>query len=300
MTNADVILEVLRSSSRPLDDDQLSARSGIVPRQQVNQICRRLEAEGDIVRSFGPDGKIVNSVNAKPAGKCLCGCGAETKRSYRPGHDARHAGQVGRLLAAGTSLSPEQRSQLLATLPSEALRQKALRMSPGRAGAVEAFTVVTTGSQNDIPASVDDAVAGSSHEQRAAEAVMLDLLGRQLGEVLQPRRLRHASGAFIEVDGVTDDLGILVECWAHQGPAKVAQKYKLVNDATKLAWIAKSLRPAPDHLILCVSDERAVAHLRGRSWQGAAIKELGVEIAVVALPPDVVESIVRAQARQFR
>ena len=45
---------------------------------------------------------------------------------------------------------------------------------------------------------------------------------------------------------------MLVECWAHQGPTKVAQKYKLVNDATKLSWIARSL-PRPPRLVLCVS-----------------------------------------------
>ncbi|GAA3870368.1 hypothetical protein GCM10022275_19710 [Tessaracoccus defluvii] len=41
-------------------------------------------------------------------------------------------------------------------------------------------------------------------------------------------------------------LTTLVECWAHQGPAKVAQKSKLVTDAVKLHWVAQSLSPAPD------------------------------------------------------
>ncbi len=92
---------------------------------------------------------------------------------------------------------------------------------------------------------------------------------------------------------------MLVECWAHQGPTKVAQKYKLVNDATKLSWIARSL-PRPPRLVLCVSDEAAVKHLRGRSWQGQAIRDLGVEIEVVQLPDDVVASISAAQRRQYR
>ncbi|EAP97876.1 hypothetical protein JNB_12968 [Janibacter sp. HTCC2649] len=129
---------------------------------------------------------------------------------------------------------------------------------------------------------------------------MLDLLGARLDTSLNPRRLTHPSGAFVEVDGASEDLRVLVECWAHQGPAKVAQKYKLVNDATKLAWIAKSLEKRPYRLILCVSDELAVAHLRGRSWQGAAIRELGVDIEVVELPPDVVRTIRDAQTRQYR
>lgn len=60
---------------------------------------------------------------AAPA-PCRCGCGAQTVRpeaSYLPGHDARHAGAVGRALLAGAD-----REAALAALPTEALRTKAL------------------------------------------------------------------------------------------------------------------------------------------------------------------------------
>jgi hypothetical protein len=62
---------------------------------------------------------------AAPA-PCGCGCGAPTHRAearYLSGHDARHAGQVGRALVAGGD--PEA---LLATLPTDALRAKATGM----------------------------------------------------------------------------------------------------------------------------------------------------------------------------
>ena len=129
---------------------------------------------------------------------------------------------------------------------------------------------------------------------------MLRVLSDQLGVELAPRKLQHSSGARVELDGADPDLTVLVECWAHQGPAKVAQKYKLVNDATKLSWVAGTLQTRPNRLILCVSDEAAVKHLRGKSWQGQAIASLGVEIAVVRLPTDVVEGIAAAQTRQYR
>ncbi len=129
---------------------------------------------------------------------------------------------------------------------------------------------------------------------------MLVVLSDALGVSLAPRRIGHSSGARVEVDGADTNLTVLVECWAHQGPAKVAQKYKLVNDATKLHWIAATMAPAPERLILCVSDEEAVRHLRGKSWQGQAIASLGVEIHVVKLPAEVVASISEAQKRQFR
>lgn len=102
-----------------------------------------------------------------------------------------------------------------------------------------------------------------------------------------------------EIDGADDALTVLVECWAHQGPAKVAQKYKLVNDAFKLHWVSQGIAPPP-RKILCVSDEAAVAHLRGRSWQGQALRDFGIEIAVVAIPEEMRAAVQSAQSRQFR
>jgi len=65
---------------------------------------------------------------------CRCGCGEQVGRRalYRPGHDARHASQVGRAMIAAGAEDPV----LLAALPSEALRVKARAMlnrtaSPG-------------------------------------------------------------------------------------------------------------------------------------------------------------------------
>lgn len=59
---------------------------------------------------------------------------------------------------------------------------------------------------------------GSSHEQRAAEAVMLDLLGERLGLTLRPRRiLLGDSGAWAEVDGADEAMTTLVEAWLIKG-----------------------------------------------------------------------------------
>jgi hypothetical protein len=57
--NAERIVDAL--GQRPdLDDDQLSRRAGVSPRQQVNIICRRLEQQGLVQRFIGERGKIVN------------------------------------------------------------------------------------------------------------------------------------------------------------------------------------------------------------------------------------------------
>lgn len=241
LSNRDRILDALASSLDPLDDDELSRRAGVRPRQAVNQLCRAMESEGVLLRFGGAEGKIVNQV-VVPGPHSL-------RRSVEPqGPDQR---------ADGLEMEP------LVSMPIQ-------------------------------PA------AGDSQEQRRAEAYMLAALGKRLGMNLAPRRISHPSGARVEIDGADDGLTVLVECWAHQGSAKVAQKYKLVVDATKLNWIARSLDPKPSRLILCVSDPAAVGHLSGVSWHAQAIRELGVEIEIVNLGPSIVSALNAAQKRQYR
>lgn len=64
--------------------------------------------------------------------ECRCGCGEHVlsgKSLYRPGHDARHAGNVGRTLAAlPDTATTNERHEVLARLGSDALRDKALRV----------------------------------------------------------------------------------------------------------------------------------------------------------------------------
>lgn len=69
-----------------------------------------------------PEQAKVTAPAPAPA-NCRCGCGAPTVRpsaSYLPGHDARHAGAVGRSLLAGAD-----EATALAALPTEALKEKA-------------------------------------------------------------------------------------------------------------------------------------------------------------------------------
>jgi hypothetical protein len=80
------VMAAIRVSARPLDDDQLATRTGISPRQTVNQICRALERAGMVRRRLGSDGKIVNEWLGnqdrepgsipRPAGAAVPGTGA--------------------------------------------------------------------------------------------------------------------------------------------------------------------------------------------------------------------------------
>jgi len=142
---------------------------------------------------------------------------------------------------------------------------------------------------------------GGSAEQRRAERIMLDLLSQRLGRSLQPEKISHKSGAMVEVDGTDADRTILVECWAHQGPPKAAQRHKILADAFKLAWISGSINPRP-RLILCLSDHQAAAPFLpvARTWAAAALADHDIDVQLVELPADIRQVLIRAQLRQYR
>lgn len=62
------LLRAISASSRPLDDDELSQRTGIQPRQAVNQVLRRLAREGVVQRHAGPSSKIVTELMSEDDG----------------------------------------------------------------------------------------------------------------------------------------------------------------------------------------------------------------------------------------
>ena len=235
-THRDRILEALRRSSLPLDDDQLARRTSISPRQAVNQTCRALESAGVLRRYVGPDGKLVNE------------------------------------LISRDEVVPDSATAASADAP---------------------VVSMTTETRQPPP--------GSSTEQREAERVMLDLLAAELGHPLDPATLTVPSGARVEVDGADAERRVLVECWAHQGAPKAAQKHKVLTDAFKLAWIAKTVYPRP-RLILCLSDPEAAAPFlpTSRSRAAQALRDFRIEVTVVDLPADVRQRIQDARRRQYR
>ena len=163
--------------------------------------------------------------------------------------------------------------------------------------------VASAGALGGDPAGLYDLEipAGSSREQLDAERVMLDLLGDQLGQELHPARITIPSGEHVKVDGADVARSVLVECWAHQGPPKSAQRHKVLADAFKLAWISRTLYPRPD-LILCLSDPFAAAPFLpgGRSWAARAFQDLGISVSVVTLPEELRQRVLAAQRRQYR
>jgi hypothetical protein len=83
-----------------------------------------------------PNRKVPNKMSTTEFKKCGCGCDENVppKSTYRPGHDARHAGQVAKaMLAKG-----EYDDEAVAVLPSEALRDKATAIFNKRIAKVQA------------------------------------------------------------------------------------------------------------------------------------------------------------------
>jgi hypothetical protein len=247
-THRDRIVEALRLSSLALDDDQLSQRTGIEPRQAVNQACRALERAGVVRRYQGPAGKIVNELISSDA----------------------------------SPIAPSDQP------PPAAIGTDEAQDPPGAAPTLSRASGHTT-------------PPGSSREQRDAERVMLDLLAAEVGRALEPATVTVPAGARVELDGADAGRTVLVECWAHQGTPKAAQRHKVLADALKLTWIATTIYPRP-RLILCMSDAQAAAPFlpTSRSWAAQALQDLGVAVVVVELPPDVRQRIRDAQQRQYR
>jgi len=146
---------------------------------------------------------------------------------------------------------------------------------------------------------VAPAPAGDSREQREAEPVMVAALAAELGLQLAPRRIPLPDGSHVQVDAASDDLSVLCEAWAHQGPPKSAQRNKVIVDAFKLSHVAHVLGTSP-RVILLFSDEEACRALDGSGWAAGAIRSHGIEIKVVAIPDELRQRLRAAQARQFR
>ncbi|MET0418439.1 MAG: hypothetical protein ABW022_20700 [Actinoplanes sp.] len=236
-TKSDRILEVLRRSTQPLDDDQLSERAEIGSWQQVNRICRQLEQYGRIRRIVGPDQRIVNEF-VIPS---LAGVNLETPE-------------------------PAVLGAVLGTTDPTVLASLEVTAGPA---------VMSTG--------IEPAPA-----VRHTEHVMLDLLGDRLGVSLEPVRIAAESGAHVDIDGADPERTVLAACWTQRGRPSTEQEHRLLADALKLSWIAAAFQPRPS-IVLCFGDQRAAEPFlpSGANWAGHALRDLGMTVVVVDLPPDI-------------
>jgi hypothetical protein len=142
-----------------------------------------------------------------------------------------------------------------------------------------------------------------SDVQQLAERLMVSEFSRQLGRELGKATI-PIGNAKVAVDGFhkDDSCVTLVEAWAHVGKAKAAQRNKVLSDLLKLALVTSALRKCYPSLrvesYLVFADSAAANVVQGKGWASLATKEFGIATQVIALSPDVIETIKEAQRRQ--
>lgn len=108
-TNTDRILALL-ARQPGLDDDEISRITGIRPRQQVNQICRRLAGQKRLVRRPAASGKIGNY----PIDRTSPAAESATVRVASP---ARPSVQASESTDSGALSAPAQLARTLILIP---------------------------------------------------------------------------------------------------------------------------------------------------------------------------------------
>lgn len=118
-----------------------------VPEDKQDAVfAKAFKVDKPVETATTPKGKSKPAKPAKPASKdyhpCGCGCGENVppKSNYRPGHDARHAGAIGRQIASHyvTGEPLYDRRDYLDLLPSDSLKAKAERVAETAIAKIEA------------------------------------------------------------------------------------------------------------------------------------------------------------------
>lgn len=113
----------------------LTERNGsTIPEAPAPAPTPKVGKAGKAAKAAAPAPKAAKAT-APTQAPCGCGCAAPAKpgRTYLPGHDARHAGQVGRWLAANPKATPAAQAAEVAKLPTPALQAKARKFAANRA-----------------------------------------------------------------------------------------------------------------------------------------------------------------------
>ena len=145
-------------------------------------------------------------------------------------------------------------------------------------------------------------IESRSNIQQGAGKMALQRFGKDLGVIFDEDKT--IPGTLANVDGYhkADKKTIIVEVWAHIGPAKAAQKKKVLTDVLKLAYIKSYLnRTGGGREIECYMvfvDDEAAKVLTGETWGGKAAEEFGVDTMKVDLPDQMVSDIKKAQKGQ--
>lgn len=93
MTNIQKVLELIRNNPDGLDDDEISNMTSITPRQQVYQICSRLDSLGHIRRETIEKPGKRKKIHNFPIDE-------DNQNSRPPGHSSKWEQRLSALVAA--------------------------------------------------------------------------------------------------------------------------------------------------------------------------------------------------------
>lgn len=141
-----------------------------------------------------------------------------------------------------------------------------------------------------------------SDEQQIAEKYIVSAVAKDLGlneSDLAETALAIEDKTYVNVDGYHINPNIICEAWSHVGKPKVAQTYKVMNDALKMIYVEKALGTS-FRKILAFCDVDSASKFLGNSWHAKCLQKFDIEVKVVAIPEGIKESVIMAQKRQFR
>lgn len=139
----------------------------------------------------------------------------------------------------------------------------------------------------------------SSAVQTRAETEIVCALARKWGIELvpQPDKIPLGGGVYVEVDGATPDLSVVVEAYARQGKLKGAQPKKIAQDILKLALLKRESGRELTRAVIAFASQKARDSISG--WIQQAAVAFDIELIVVEIPEQLRAEIRAAQHRQI-
>jgi len=138
----------------------------------------------------------------------------------------------------------------------------------------------------------------SSEQQQAHKEILL-LLNEKYQLNLESRKVLINDTLF-QVDGYSENPPILCEIYSRIGRMKVAQTNKIGKDILKMLLIEKMQNKTFRKIIAFADTEAAYSFSGGESWYSKLKDNFNIEILVIDIPPELKESLLIAQKRQYR
>ena len=138
-----------------------------------------------------------------------------------------------------------------------------------------------------------------STEQQLAHKEILSLLNEKHQLNLESRKVL-INDTLSQVDGYSENPPILCEIYSRIGKMKVAQHNKIGKDILKMLLIEKMQNKTFRKIIAFADEEAASSFSGGESWYAKLKDYFNIEIIVVDISQQLLESLISAQKRQYR